>query len=415
MVKSANSSKTVIVGMSGGVDSSVTAALLKDAGYKVIGLFMKNWDEKKELPGLNTDCSSEEDFKDVEKVCRKLDIPNYTVELIEEYWNKVFTRFLNDYEAGLTPNPDILCNREIKFDAFYDRAMSFGADYIATGHYCQTDVLQNRLLKGVDQNKDQTYFLYAIDGKKLEKVFFPVGGVEKSEVRKIASRLELSTSDKKDSTGICFIGEKKFRPFLAQYLKPKPGSFKLLSGKTVGTHMGVQFYTLGQRKGLGLGGEGERWFVVGKNVQKNEVIVERGEFHPALYTDELWADELNFIFDFQKLYDSGLREITAKTRYRQKDQICTITLDGPEKVRGIHSSIQTPKRAHLKFNTPQRAVTPGQSVVFYSGNECLGGGIIRTTGETYFEKGKTESEIEYLTGIQEVSRIEHPLHLAHQL
>jgi tRNA-uridine 2-sulfurtransferase len=384
----ANSTKTVVVGMSGGVDSSVSAALLKEAGYKVIGLFMKNWDDSKTV---ESDCSTESDFKDVERVCRKLDIPNFTVELVEEYWNRVFTRFLKDYESGLTPNPDILCNREIKFDAFYDRAMEYGADFIATGHYCQTDALRQKLLKGLDPNKDQTYFLYAIDGKKLDCVLFPVGGVEKPEVRKIAQSLELSTHDKKDSTGICFIGEKKFRPFLAQYLKPKPGPFKTLKGEKVGTHSGVQFYTLGQRKGLGLGGEGERWFVVAKDPASNTIIVERGEYHPALYTDELWADELTFIHDFKSRYQAGEREVLAKTRYRQSDQPCTVTLRdsaGNELSGDSLDSLELEKiTAHLRFKTPQRAVTPGQALVLYSGSECLGGGTIRRTGEDYFRKG----------------------------
>ena len=366
--------------MSGGVDSSVSAALLKEQGYRVIGLFMKNWND---ADTVSSDCSSETDFRDVERVCRTLDIPNYTVELIDAYRERVFARFLRDYEAGLTPNPDILCNREIKFDAFYERALEFGADLIATGHYCRTDAARTRLLKGLDPNKDQTYFLSAIDGTKLSRVLFPVGDVPKPEVRALAERLSLSTHDKKDSTGICFIGEKKFRAFLGQYLRPKPGAFETLDGRRVGTHTGAQFYTLGQRKGLGLGGEGERWFVVAKDATRNRVIVERGEFHPALYTDELWADELNFIADFGAEIDAageGGVSISAKVRYRQREQACVIR-------RSANGE------AHLVFSEPQRAVTPGQAVVFYRGDECLGGGTIRRTGENYWSRGATLEEM----------------------
>lgn len=363
----ANSSTTVIVGMSGGVDSSVTAAILKDAGYKVIGFFMKNWEEK----DANGVCTSAQDYQDVVRVCQKLEIPYYSTEFVEEYRDRVFAQFLKEYEAGFTPNPDVLCNREIKFDAFYEKAMELGGDLLATGHYCRTR--DGLLLKGLDSTKDQSYFLHAIDGSKLARTLFPVGELEKTEVRKIAARLDLATKNKKDSTGICFIGERNFKPFLAQYLKPKRGSFKSLQGEHVGFHDGAQFYTLGQRRGLGLGGEGDRWFVVDKNIKDNVVYVERGELHPALYTDELWASELTWIT--KAPVAAGVPLVCkAKTRYRQNDQECVLILDPAG-------------NAHVRFTDPQRAVTPGQSVVFYHNDICLGGGVIRQIGETYFQKG----------------------------
>jgi tRNA-specific 2-thiouridylase len=361
--------QTVVVGMSGGVDSSVTAALLKEQGYRVIGLFMKNWDEKDE----NGICEASKDFADVVRVCEKLDIPYYSVEFVEEYRTRVFENFLEELKKGYTPNPDILCNREIKFDAFYDKAMELGADYLATGHYCRTIMTESgpKLLKGLDPLKDQSYFLHAINGKKLAQVMFPIGDLPKTRVREIAAKYDLATKDKKDSTGICFIGERNFKPFVAQYLKSRPGNFKTLDGKIVGTHSGAQFYTLGQRKGLGLGGQGEPWFVVGKNIQENTVIVERGETHPSLYTDECWAEELTWISGVSPEVGSTL-ECRAKARYRQSDQDCTVTIEN--------------SRAHVKFHQPQRSVTPGQSVVFYQGDECLGGGVIRTLGLNHFEQ-----------------------------
>jgi tRNA-specific 2-thiouridylase len=366
-----NSQKTVVVGMSGGVDSSVTAALLKEQGYRVIGLFMKNWEEKDES-GV---CTSAQDFEDVAKVCEKLDVPYYSVNFVKEYWDNVFVHFLNEYKLGYTPNPDILCNREIKFKVFFEKAMELGADYLATGHYCQNfqdeKSGEHRLVKGVDPNKDQTYFLYTIKKEILSRVLFPVGGIHKSEVRAIASKYDLSTKEKKDSTGICFIGERDFRKFLSQYVSVKSGDFKMLDGTKIGKHHGAAYYTLGQRKGLGLGGEGDRWFVVGKDVQKNVVYVERGSEHPALYCDELTATEVSWVSGREPKLPFRCR---AKTRYRQKDQDCTLV--------SIEDGV-----AKVVFDTPQRAVTPRQSVVFYESDVCLGGAIIDRPGPSYYERG----------------------------
>jgi len=374
----ANSSTTVVVGMSGGVDSSVTAALLKEAGYRVVGLFMKNWEEL----DANGVCEASKEFEDVVRVCQALDIPYHSVEFISEYRDRVFAHFLREYEAGYTPNPDVLCNREIKFDAFYEKAMDLGADFLATGHYARArnENGRARLFKGLDPLKDQSYFLHAIQGAKLGRVLFPVGDLPKSEVRKIAARLDLSTKEKKDSTGICFIGERNFQPFLAQYLKPRPGEFRLLStGRPVGTHAGAQFYTLGQRKGLGLGGEGEPWFVVKKDVARNVVYVERGENHPALYADELVARELTWIAGEPPAGSGRDLRVTAKARYRQSDQDATLALE--------RDPVTGEPVARVRFDVPQRALTPGQSVVFYLGDECLGGGVIRELGTTYAERG----------------------------
>jgi len=369
--------KTIIVGMSGGVDSSVTAALLKEQGHNVIGMFMKNWEEEDE----NGVCKASKEFADVIKVCEKLDIPYYSVEFVKEYRDNVFQNFLDEYEAGYTPNPDILCNREIKFKVFFDKAMELGADYLATGHYCQHINIngQSRLVKGVDTRKDQTYFLYTMREEVLNKVLFPIGHLEKTEVRQIAQKYDLATKDKKDSTGICFIGERNFKNFLSQYLHLKPGHFETLNGQVVGTHDGSAYYTIGQRKGLGLGGQGEPWFVVEKDTKRNVVVVERGEMHPALFCDELWAEELSFV-------DSSFLEnvtfplkVGAKIRYRQPD---------------VPASIESYKNGflHITFDAPQRAVTLRQSIVFYCDLKgqrvCLGGGIIAKRGHTYFEMNK---------------------------
>lgn len=377
-----NASTTVVVGMSGGVDSSVTAALLREQGYKVIGLFMKNWEEK----DSNGVCSSAKEFEDVVSVCRKLDIPYYSVEFVEEYWNRVFVNFLKEYEAGFTPNPDILCNREIKFDAFFEKAMDFGADFLATGHYARTEIRGGlpTLLKGLDPGKDQSYFLHAVAGKRLANVMFPIGDIHKTDVRALAERYDLSTKTKKDSTGICFIGERNFQPFLAKYLKGGKGAFQTLDGKRVGDHAGAQFYTLGQRKGLGLGGDGEAWFVVAKDPVKNVVYVERGEFHPALYTDELVAEELTWIAGTAPAPAGTAYVCRAKVRYRQSDQDCEVIVEtGSDGV----------SRARVRFSVPQRAVTPGQSVVFYAGDVCLGGGVIRALGENFAQRGYAMSEM----------------------
>lgn len=340
--------KTAVVGMSGGVDSSVSAWILKQQGYNVIGLFMKNWEEQ------DGTCNASAEFEDVVRVCQHIGIPYYSVNFTQEYKESVFEQFLTDYAAGLTPNPDVLCNREIKFKVFLEKAMAFGADFLATGHYCQTDG-NGKLLKGKDPNKDQSYFLHAVKGEALKKVLFPLGHLMKSEVREIARQQKLPTAEKKDSTGICFIGKRDFKPFLSSYLKQIPGNMETGEGKVVGRHDGVQFYTIGQRKGLGLGGEGEPWFVVGKDVKRNVLVVERGENHPALFTKRLLTKELTWVVEKPSLP----LKCKAKVRYRQSDQACTLLETG-----------------EVVFDDPQRAVTPGQFVVFYDDEVCLGGGVI---------------------------------------
>jgi len=353
----------IVVGMSGGVDSSVVAALLKEQGHDVIGVFMKNWDEVDE----NGVCPAEQDFADVIQVCERIDIPYFSVNFVQEYWDNVFQNFVHEYQAGRTPNPDILCNREIKFKAFFTQALSLGAEFLATGHYARIGLdaatQEAQLLKGTDPGKDQSYFLHAIKSTALEKVLFPIGSIHKTEVRRLAEKYQLATRAKKDSTGICFIGERNFPEFLARYVKPTPGAFRTLDGKKVGEHVGMQFYTLGQRKGLGLGGQGDPWFVVAKDIQKNIVYVERGTDHPALYSKELLASELTWIS--QKAPDlSQPVSLRAKVRYRQSDQACTLLGLNPQ------------GKLRVRFEEPQRAVTPGQSVVFYQDDLCLGGGII---------------------------------------
>jgi len=360
---------TVIVGMSGGVDSSVCAALLKEEGYKVIGLFMKNWEEFDEH-GV---CQSSKEYADVIKVCEALDIPYYSVDFIKEYHDQVFSQFVEEYKLGFTPNPDILCNREIKFKVFYEKAMELGADFLATGHYCQIHYNTLELCKGNDPLKDQSYFLYAINREVLSKVLFPIGHLPKTEVRAIAERFNLATKEKKDSTGICFIGERNFKNFLSNYVAFEDGNFETLEGKVVGRHTGATYYTIGQRKGLGLGGQGEPWFVVSKDMSRNVVIVERGEYHPHLYADTLTATDLTFIAgEFNKPLPYLCK---AKIRYRQKDQECLIT-----KIEG--------DTIHVHFKEPQRAITPRQSVVFYDGDICLGGGMIQSSGPSYYDQNK---------------------------
>lgn len=370
-----NEEITVIVGMSGGVDSSASAAVLKEQGYNVIGMFMKNWEEKDEF-GV---CQSSKEFADVVKVCEKLDIPYYSIDFVKEYRDNVFKYFVEEYKAGMTPNPDILCNREIKFKVFLEKAIELGADYLATGHYCQNLFLdgENRLVKGNDDNKDQTYFLYTMMKSKLDKVLFPIGHIPKPEVREIAKKYDLITHDKKDSTGICFIGERNFKNFLSQYVQMKEGNFETLAGEVVGKHTGSVYYTIGQRKGLGLGGPGEPWYVVDKDMERNVVIVERGDQHPALYCDYLYADEISLVsesFNLELPY-----RCKAKVRYRQKDQDCVITEFDGNKVK-------------VEFDVPQRGVAIRQSIVFYQtieGQEvCLGGAMIESKGPSYFEMNK---------------------------
>ncbi|MBI5346392.1 MAG: tRNA 2-thiouridine(34) synthase MnmA [Chlamydiae bacterium] len=356
--------KTIAVGMSGGVDSSVSALLLKQQGYNVIGLFMKNWEDS------NGQCSAKQDFEDVLRVCEKINIPYYTLNFSKEYKEEVFASFLKDCQKGLTPNPDILCNKEIKFKLLLEKALDLGADFLATGHYAKTNE-DHLLLKAKDLSKDQTYFLYTLNQDILKKVLFPIGNLLKTEVRKIAEENDLCTFNKKDSTGICFIGERNFKTFLNEYIPFTPGNFETLEGQILGKHEGVAFYTIGQRKGLKIGGKGDAWFVVGKDFDRNVVILAQGATHPALYADSLTAEEITWVSQMPKLP----LICSAKIRYRQEDQPCVI-----EKIEdGI---------IYVNFLKPQRAITPRQSIVFYDNNICLGGAIIKEPSPSYFALNK---------------------------
>jgi tRNA-specific 2-thiouridylase len=344
--------KKVVIGMSGGVDSSVSALLLKQQGYEVIGLFMRNWEDK------DGTCTASQDYDDVVRVCNAIDIPYYTINFAQEYMDTVFSHFIRELKLGYTPNPDILCNREIKFKVFFQKAMELGADYLATGHYAQTQ--DGQLLRSVDQDKDQTYFLYTLKKETLEKVLFPIGHLNKTQVRQLAKEHGLSTAEKKDSTGICFIGERKFRDFISEYIPYQEGRFETLAGQSVGTHQGAAFFTIGQRKGLKIGGPGEAWFVVSKDINRNIVYVEQGDDHPALYGTVLTATEISWV--------SGVSpevpfRCTSKIRYRQVDQECLIEKIEDDKV-------------FVSFPQPQRAITPRQAIVFYDGPLCLGGALI---------------------------------------
>lgn len=345
--------KRVVVGMSGGVDSSVSAFLLQEAGYEVIGLFMKNWEESDER-GV---CKASLEYEDVRKVADLLKIPHYTVQFVEEYRELVFDHFLKELKEGKTPNPDVLCNREIKFKHLLEKAKSLGADFLATGHYCRLE--GKRLVKGIDPDKDQSYFLHKVPGQALEKVLFPIGHLLKPDVREIARKANLPTSEKKDSTGICFIGKRDFKTFLSSFLGYQKGKMKTLSGQIVGEHDGVAYYTIGQRKGIGLGGEGDAWFVVGKNLEENVVYVERGKDHPALFASKLQAHDVHWIEE----EPSFPYRCSAKIRYRQKDQPCVVI----KKEDGT---------LLVTFDEPQRAITPGQAIAFYDGIYCLGGAVI---------------------------------------
>ena len=355
----------IAVAMSGGVDSSTVAYLLKKAGYDIFGLFMKNWDEKDE----SGHCISEKEYKDVVSVCNALDIPYYAVNFTEEYWDNVFTHFLEEIKGGYTPNPDVLCNREIKFNVLLKKALSLGADKLATGHYCQTH--EGQLIKGIDPEKDQSYFLYTIKKDILGTVLFPIGGMEKSEVRRVAKEAKISVHDKKDSTGICFIGKRNFKSFLENYIPNVPGNFETLDGEILGKHEGAVYYTIGQRKGMGIGGPGDAWFVVNKEVQRNVVIVAQGKNHPALFADTLIATEVSWVGPPPSTFPFTCK---AKVRYRQKEQTCTI-----EKEEDGH--------IYVSFEEPQRAITPRQSVVFYDGDVCMGGAIIKSAGNSYYQRG----------------------------
>lgn len=354
--------KQVIVGMSGGVDSSVAAYLLKKEGYEVIGVFMKNWDDKND-DGV---CTATEDFEDVKIVSNQLGIPYYSVNFEKEYWDNVFTYFMEELKLGRTPNPDVLCNSEIKFKAFIDFALSLDADYVATGHYARVNRENGEvtLLRGKDSNKDQSYFLSQLTSEQLSRVIFPLGELTKDEVRKIAKEIGLYTANKKDSTGICFIGERNFKSFLKNFLPAQPGEIRSINGEVLGQHDGLMYYTIGQRKGLGIGGKGtpEPWFVVDKDLENNVLIVAQGKDNPALFSNGIIATNLSFING-----DNSPRAFTctAKFRYRQEDQ----------KVR-VH--VRPDNTALVEFEQPIKAVTPGQVAVFYDGDVCLGSGIIDT-------------------------------------
>ncbi len=357
-------SKTVVVGMSGGVDSSVAALLLKRQGYNVIGLFMLNWEENDE----NGCCTAEDDYTDVRRVCSVLDIPYYTVNFAKEYMDRVFSYFLAEYKAGRTPNPDVLCNREIKFGPFLQEAKRLGADYIATGHYCKIahENGVHYLQKAKDQNKDQTYFLNQLSQNQLADVLFPLQDMEKPEIRKIALENGLATAKKKDSTGICFIGERNFRNFLRSYLPATKGKILDLSGKEVGEHIGLMYYTLGQRRGLDLGGikgeaEGGRWFVVKKDLANNILYVSHGDETP-LYSKSCEVSTFNWIPNKPQKKEFTC---TAKFRYRQPDQ-------------PVFVSVRENGDLHIEFAEKQRAVTEGQYAVLYDGINCLGGGVIES-------------------------------------
>ena len=355
------SPSTVIVGMSGGVDSSVAALLLRDQGYRVEGLFMKNWDEDD-----GTDyCTAKEDLADAQAVAASLGIKLHSANFAAEYWDGVFEHFLAEYQSGRTPNPDILCNREIKFRAFLDYATELGADFIATGHYVRRDDSGQRttLLKGLDPDKDQSYFLHQVGHRELSRSLFPVGDLAKPEVRKIAEQAGLTTARKKDSTGICFIGERRFKDFLQQYLPAQPGVIEDINGQALGEHQGLMYHTIGQRQGLGIGGLADRnaapWYVVEKHVERNVLIVAQGNDHPMLYKHSLHASTLFWISEQAPAFPL---QCTAKVRYRQPDQNCVVT--------------KTASGFLVEFEVPQRAITPGQSVVFYHNDTCMGGGII---------------------------------------
>jgi tRNA-specific 2-thiouridylase len=348
----------VVVGMSGGVDSSVAALLLKQQGYDVIGIFMKNWDDTDDT-GF---CTATEDYNDVIRVCNQIGIPYYGVNFEKQYWDKVFTYFLEEYKAGRTPNPDVMCNKEIKFKAFLEHAVKLGADYLATGHYAQVEYRDGeyKMLRGKDENKDQTYFLNQLNQEQLSKVMFPIGNLDKPRVREIAKEANLATATKKDSTGICFIGERNFKEFLGQYLPAQPGNMETMDGEVKGKHEGLMYHTIGQRHGLGIGGSGEPWFAIGKDLKRNILYVGQGFHHEKLYSESIIADSVSWVSNREK---PGEFTCTAKFRYRQEDHKVTVQLMDDHKVKVI-------------FDEPIRAVTPGQAVVFYNGDECLGGGTI---------------------------------------
>lgn len=359
-----NNAKRVIIGMSGGVDSSVAALVLKEQGYDVTGVFMKNWEETDE----NGVCTAAEDYQDAMAVSRKIGIPCYGVNFAKEYKDRVFSYFLDEYSKGRTPNPDVLCNCEIKFKAFLDLAMAAGADNLATGHYARLEHLPSgevKLLRAKDMGKDQTYFLAGLTQAQLKNAIFPIGDMQKSDLRRLAEQAELPNAKKKDSTGICFIGERNFKKFLMEFLPAQPGDTVTLDGKRVGKHDGLMYYTLGQRRGLGIGGRndgtGESWFVIGKDMRRNLLIVQQGE-HEELFSTALEADKMHFIAGHPIANEF---DCTAKFRYRQTDVPVHVSMRG--------------EGCRITFMQPERAVTPGQWAVLYNGEECLGGGPIDRT------------------------------------
>ncbi|MGN6706267.1 MAG: tRNA 2-thiouridine(34) synthase MnmA [Rhodanobacter sp.] len=358
----------VMLGVSGGVDSSVAALLLQRQGHEVEGLFMQNWEED----DRDGPCTSDADRKDAVAVCGRLGIPFHARNFAAEYWDGVFEHFLAEYRAGRTPNPDVLCNREIKFKTFLDEARALGAERIATGHYARVDCVdgRHRLLRAVDAAKDQSYFLHALGQQQLAATLFPLGGIEKPRVRELAREAALPTHAKKDSTGICFIGERDFRSFLAQYIPARPGEMRTPDGRRVGEHQGVMYYTLGQRNGLGIGGRhgasGEPWFVVGKDVPANVLVVAQGGENHWLLSRRLHTETAHWIAGEPP---GAEFRCTARTRYRQADQACSVSVGEA----GLA----------VTFDLPQRAVTPGQSVVFYAGEVCLGGAVIMATDAAY--------------------------------
>lgn len=353
----------IIVGMSGGVDSSVTALLLKQQGNVVCGTFMRNW----EADASDPYCQADQDLTDAKAVCNLLGISLTTVNFANEYWDRVFQYFLNEYSAGRTPNPDILCNQEIKFRAFLDHALRHGADKIATGHYARIKELdgQYQLLKAVDLNKDQSYFLYRLNQHQLQHSLFPLGNMTKPAVRELAQTAQFPNHKKKDSTGICFIGERKFNTFLKEYLLAKPGDIYTDDGQLVGQHHGLMFYTIGQRQGIGIGGMKHArhapWYVLAKNIKENQLIIGQGHEHPDLFSQSLIFSNASWVSEQSPTLPL---KATAKIRYRQNDQACVVTQLDEQKFK-------------VSFETPQRAITPGQSVVFYNEDVCLGGGIIQ--------------------------------------
>ena len=364
--------KKVILGLSGGVDSSVAAIKLLEEGYEVVGVFMRNWDSATNNdflgnPDFNSDvCPQEKDYQDAVKVAEKLGIELKRVDFIEEYWEYVFKYFLEEYAAGRTPNPDLMCNKEIKFKAFLDYANNLSADYIAMGHYARINhdpVKGSYLLRGLDNNKDQTYFLALLSQNQINKALFPVGDMLKKEVRDVAVKYDLATATKKDSTGICFIGERRFHQFLQNYLPAKPGKMVRLNGEVIGNHDGLMYYTIGQRKGLGIGGiagySTDPWFVVGKDLEKNLLFVEQGIDNDYLYSDFCIVKDLNWINEVPVVG----KEYQAKFRYREKDNSVVITM--------LEDNLM-----HVKFNSLVRAVTPGQACVIYDNEICMGGCII---------------------------------------